>query len=393
MSGLAGLSNHARLRSKTAGVGSVVPHSATPWLFLPKSRLIAFGNLHRMPNYQTNGGVLDLGGNRLTPQVAGQLNRAPIKPRPLGMSKPIRLGLVGIGKIARDQHVPAITDDPAFVLAATASRNASLPGVPAHHDIAAMIAGGHNLDAVSLCTPPNGRHLIARAAIDAGLHVMLEKPPGATVSEVIALAEHARATGVTLFATWHSREAAGVAKARDWLADKTIHAVRIDWREDIRQWHPGQEWILAAGGYGVFDPGINALSIATAILPGALSVEGATLFIPTNRAAPIAASLALILGHEIPVTVELDFLQTGLQTWEIVVETDTGSLRLSDGGSRLSIDGVAHESGPNAEYARLYARFADLIATGISDIDMRPLQLVADAFLIGKTVAVDSFEF
>src|SRR3546814_14231220 len=90
---------------------------------------------------------------------------------------------------------------------------------------------------------------------------MLEKPPAATTTEISALADHARARGVTLFATWHSREAAGVAGARDWLSDKRIRAAHIRWKEDIRRWHPGQEWILDAGGFGVFDPGINALSI------------------------------------------------------------------------------------------------------------------------------------
>src|SRR3546814_20550411 len=92
---------------------------------------------------------------------------------------------------------------------------------------------------------------------------MLEKPPAATTTEICALADHARARGVTLFATGHSREAAGVAGARDWLSGKRIRAAHIRWKEDIRRWHPGQEWILDAGGFGVFDPGINALSILT----------------------------------------------------------------------------------------------------------------------------------
>ena len=306
---------------------------------------------------------------------------------------PLRLGLVGIGKIARDQHVPAIAADPAFILAATASRNAALPDIPGHADIAAMIAARHALGAVSLCTPPNGRHVIARAAIRAGLHVMLEKPPGATVAEVIALADDARVAGVTLFATWHSREAAGVAAARAWLADKAIRRVRIDWREDIRQWHPRQEWILAAGGFGVFDPGINALSIATHILPGALRLDEATLHVPANRAAPIAAQLDMISGDATPVTVALDFLQAGPQSWDIAVDTDGGTLTLNDGGSVLAIDGTHVECGPNAEYPRLYRRFAELIAAGASDVDVRPLQLVADAFLIGRMVTAAPFDF
>ena len=41
----------------------------------------------------------------------------------------LKLGLVGIGKIARDQHIPALAADPRFELVATASRNASVDGV------------------------------------------------------------------------------------------------------------------------------------------------------------------------------------------------------------------------------------------------------------------------
>ena len=310
----------------------------------------------------------------------------------MGNAKPIRLGLVGIGKIARDQHLPAIAGEDRFVLAATASRHATLDAVPGYGDIAAMLAGGHDLDAVSLCTPPDGRVEQAEAAIDAGLHVMLEKPPAATVSAVAALAERARAKGVTLFATWHSREAAGVEPARAWLADKTIHSVAITWKEDIRRWHPGQEWILGPAGFGVFDPGINALSIATRILPGALRLDSAWMEVPEGRASPLRARLAMRCGTA-PATADFDFLQTGPQTWDIVVETDAGALKLAMGGSILTLPGEGEQRAPDREYPRLYARFAELIARGESDADSRPLQLVADAFLVAERQTGPRFEF
>lgn len=304
----------------------------------------------------------------------------------------IRLGLVGIGKIARDQHLPALAGDNRFVLAATASRHAQVDGVPAHTDIAAMIAGGHALDAVSLCTPPDGRYAQALTAIEAGLHVMLEKPPAATLAEIAALAARAKDKGVTLFTTWHSREAAGVAPARDWLAGKRIDAVRIAWREDIRRWHPGQEWILGPGGFGVFDPGINALSIVTLILPDPLLLESAWMEVPDGRAAPLAAGLAMRSGAA-PVTAEFDFLQTGPQTWDIEIDTDAGTLRLGLGGSILQLPGADEQQAPDREYPRLYARFAELVRSGASDVDVRPLQLVADAFLLAERRVTAPFAF
>ena len=305
----------------------------------------------------------------------------------------IRLGLVGIGKIARDQHLPAIAASDRFTLAATASHDTVLPGLPGYAEIAEMICGGHGLEAVSLCTPPTGRFAQACAAIDAGLHVMLEKPPGATVSEVMELADRAAEQGETLFATWHSREAASIDAARCWLKPREIRSVMIEWREDIRVWHPGQDWILTAGGFGVFDPGINALSIVTSILPGALRITAGTLHVPANRAAPIAASLSMIYRADTPVMAEFDFLQAGPQSWDITVETDNGVLRLSEGGGRLTIDGAPAPKGANREYPRLYQSFADLIAARDSDVDLRPLQLVADAFLLGRTIRAAPFDF
>jgi D-galactose 1-dehydrogenase/L-arabinose 1- dehydrogenase len=307
-------------------------------------------------------------------------------------SQRIRLGLVGIGKIARDQHLPALAADDRFELAATASRNAQLDNVPGYPDVAAMIAGGHDLDAVSLCTPPDGRYEQAVAAIDAGLHVMLEKPPATTLTEIAALAARARAKRVVLFTTWHSREAAGVEPAKAWLQGKSIDAVRITWREDIRRWHPGQEWILAAGGFGVFDPGINALSIATKILPDPLLLDSGWMEVPEGRGSPLAAELKMRSGNA-RVDVVLDFLQTGPQTWDIEIDTDAGTLRLGMGGSILQLPGEDEQKAPDREYPRLYARFAELIAAGESDVDVSPLQIVADAFMMAERRTTEPFAF
>lgn len=303
----------------------------------------------------------------------------------------IKLGLVGIGKIARDQHLPAIDADPDFLLTATASRHGQVDGVVSYPDITQMVRGAA-LDAVSLCTPPGGRFEQAIVAVRAGLHVMLEKPPAATLTHIDLLLQSAADAQVTLFATWHSREAAGVAPARKWLADKRIDRVRIEWREDIRRWHPGQEWILNGGGFGVFDPGINALSIVTEILPADLVLESGTMDIPENRSSPLAASLLLRSG-DAPVSVNFDFLQTGQQSWSVEVDTDAGTLVLEMGGSILHIPGIPACVEPDREYSRLYSRFKKLIGSGSSDVDVRPLKLVADAFLSCERRCVPAFHF
>lgn len=303
------------------------------------------------------------------------------------------MALVGLGKIARDQHLPAMADHAAFQLTAVVDPNgASELGDVARFDtLEELFNDGPVVDAVVLCTPPQVRSELAAKALAHGSHVFLEKPPGATLAEVAALEELANVRGLTLFAGWHSRYAAGVKPARAWLADRRIERVSIVWREDVRVWHPGQAWIWEPGGLGVFDPGINALSIATHILPRAFFLRSAVLSIPVNRAAPIAAEMTFIDTAGVEIAMDLDWRQTGPQSWDIRVETDAGTLKLTKGGAVLELpSGTVHAE--DREYAGLYARFATLIQDGRSDVDTRPLRLVADAFLLGRHQSVEPFD-
>lgn len=300
------------------------------------------------------------------------------------MSKPIRLAVVGVGKIARDQHLPSIARSDTFELAATVNRSGSVGDVKNYTDLDQLLASDVAVDAVALCMPPQPRFDIAARAIQAGLHVLLEKPPGSTTAEVRILDDMARARDVTLFATWHSRMAAGVEPARRWLQDRTVVGGRVAWREDVRRWHPGQGWIWEPGGLGVFDPGVNALSILTHILPSSIFLSRSVLTMPANKAAPIAAALVLRNVGGARLDVELDWREAGQQSWTIEVQTKDGLLRLTEGGSRLALDGALQATDAEDEYPALYRRFADLIATGRRDVDLKPLELVADAFLLGR---------
>lgn len=295
--------------------------------------------------------------------------------------------LVGIGKIAVDQHVPAINGSDAWTLAATVSRVGTVDGVQAFTDFDEMLAARADISVISLCLPPVPRFDYAAKAIAAGRHVMLEKPPGATLAEVHALQAMAADAGVTLFATWHSRAAKAVQPAKAWLADRDIISARINWKEDVRKWHPGQDWVFDPGGMGVFDPGINALSIITEILPFELRLKQAELQFPENRDTPIAAEMIWADG----VTGIFDWRQTGPQTWDILVETSDGMLALTEGGTRLFLNGQEQDTGSLGEYPALYKRMTSLVDTGTSDVDLRPMVQVADAFTLGRRVTTDPF--
>ncbi|OYU39660.1 MAG: D-galactose 1-dehydrogenase [Pseudorhodobacter sp. PARRP1] len=303
----------------------------------------------------------------------------------------MKIALVGIGKIAIDQHVPAIANSPDWELAATVSRKGAVEGVESFTDFAAFLAARPDVPVVSLCLPPVPRFDYAEAALNAGRHVMLEKPPGATLAEIHALQALAAAKGLTLYTTWHSRMAQAVAPAKAWLADKTIRKAHITWREDVRKWHPGQDWVFEPGGMGVFDPGINALSILTEILPAPVHLTAASLEFPSNRQTPIAAKLTFS-GN---VTADFDWRQTGPQTWDIHVETDHGPMALRMGGNVLEINGkpAGGENTIMGEYPALYARMAELVATKASEIDLTPMVHVADALTLGRRLETEAFDF
>jgi D-galactose 1-dehydrogenase len=303
----------------------------------------------------------------------------------------IKLAIVGVGKIVHDQHLPAIAANPDYALIASASRNNTVEGLPGFTSIEAMLAAVPEIEAVSLCMPPQYRYAAAHAALTAGKHVFLEKPPGATLSEVADLEALAASRGLTLFTSWHSRYAPAVQPAKAYLAANAPTGMHVIWKEDVRHWHPNQDWIWQAGGLGVFDPGINALSIVTEILPKQIFLSSATLEFPENRDAPIAADLHFQDAGALRVHAEFDWRQTGKQSWDIIVDTAQGEVKLSDGGARLWIGGEEQKLDKEAEYPSLYRQFAALVKAGRSDVDVAPLRHVADAFMLGRRKIVDAF--
>lgn len=304
----------------------------------------------------------------------------------------MRLAIVGYGKAARDKHIPAVTATPGIDLVAIASPNGGLDGIPWFPTLEALLASDTDFDAVALCTPPQTRHHQAALALEAGLHVLLEKPPGATVSEVTDLSDIARRTNQTLFATWHSRFARGVEHARKLIDTNGAKSIEIAWRENVHVWHPGQDWIWQPGGLGVFELGISAISILTEIVPEKLVVTAAELSIPSNRDKPIAANVSLVGDSGLAVTAIFDFRQKRDEMWEIEVKSDTGIFALSHGGSVLTMDGRILAAGPLHKYRGIYQRFLELVQTGTSDVDTAPLAHVEEAFRVGRRIAVEPFE-
>jgi D-galactose 1-dehydrogenase len=311
---------------------------------------------------------------------------------------PFKLAVIGLGKIAQDQHLPAIAKNRDFELTAVVSSRAPYKDVPSFKTPAELFASDLEVDAVSLCMPPEARIGIARDSFDAGLHVLMEKPPAPTMGELVAIAAYAAQAKRVVFTTWHSRYNAAVDEAKKLLTDKTVKKLHVSWKEDVRRWHPGQEWIWEPGGFGVFDPGINAFSIITKILPKPIFVSSCTLETPSNRQTPIAAQIRFKPSWRgaAELSADLDWHQTGEQTWNISVETTDGQLlELRRGGTEMFLDGKLHtasvETVLTSEYEGIYQHFARLLNAEQSHIDSAPLQLVSDCFMLGRRVETEAF--
>jgi D-galactose 1-dehydrogenase len=277
-------------------------------------------------------------------------------------------------------------------LVAGCSPRARLEGFRVYATMTEMLHTHPEIDAVAICTPPQIRHAIAKEAIASGKHVFLEKPPAATLGEAEAIKDLAQAKGISLLASWHSRFAPAVEAARDWIAQRHLKSVHIVWKENVRQWHPGQTWIFAPGGMGVFDPGINSLSILTRILTDTVIVQKADLHIPVNCDAPIRVEIDMVTDKGVSVHADYDFLQESQQTWSIFVQAEQGEkLALHMGGTTLEIDGKMVMQKKEAEYSGLYAHFHDLICNRKSDADFSPLRIVADAFMVGKRITAPEY--
>jgi predicted dehydrogenase len=169
--------------------------------------------------------------------------------------QPIRAGIVGVGKIARDHHLPSIRANSAFELVAAASRNATVEGVANYHSIEEMLQGSPEIDAVSICTPPQFHYMAAKAVLLRGKHVLMEKPPCASIAQLEALRCLAKKAGRTLYQTWHSQYVRAVPEAARLLRARRLVRAEITWKESAEKWHSGQGWLWMPEGLGCWTVG------------------------------------------------------------------------------------------------------------------------------------------
>lgn len=131
-------------------------------------------------------------------------------PEPARDEQQIRFGLIGCGRVAprhvqslaqlRETRLVAVAD----LKAARAERFATETGAAAHTDYRALLDRA-DVDAVSICVPSGLHAQVALDALDAGKHVLVEKPIALSLHDADAMIARARAVGRTLAVVLQNR--------------------------------------------------------------------------------------------------------------------------------------------------------------------------------------------
>jgi predicted dehydrogenase len=124
------------------------------------------------------------------------------------MQKTLRVGVIGYGFAARTFHVPLLAGVPGLMLTAVSSSDAAKvhadwPALQAHADPLELLRRT-DLDLVVIATPNDSHYPLARAALRAGRHVVVDKPFTVTLAEAQDLAQLAAARGRVL-SVFHNR--------------------------------------------------------------------------------------------------------------------------------------------------------------------------------------------
>ncbi len=116
---------------------------------------------------------------------------------------PVRVGIVGLGGIARGQHIPGyLMSEGTEIVAFCDANDDVLQDMGQDYGISFLttdyrdLVASAEIDAVSVCTWPNTHYEISMAAIEQGKHVFCEKPLALNFQQAQEMHNAAQAAGV-----------------------------------------------------------------------------------------------------------------------------------------------------------------------------------------------------
>ncbi len=184
-------------------------------------------------------------------------------------SGPVRLGVVGCGAVARWRHLPALRRVEEIEVVAVAdpdpARGADVAerfGVPRRYTDAQRLVEDPDVEAVAVCVPPAAHVEVALAALDAGKHVLVEKPLAASLEDAERLAERAERSSADVVVGFNLRWHRLLRRAREVVRRGdlgSVHCVRTLFSDplatlpDLPAWRGRRE----EGGGALFDRAVH----------------------------------------------------------------------------------------------------------------------------------------
>ena len=282
---------------------------------------------------------------------------------------PLRAGVVGFGWAGR-QHMEAYAQHPDVDLVAIAGLEDGLRAeLGQTYGLAASgqfrgyqeMVDGAGLDVVSIATPTALHAPVAVAALDAGVHVLSEKPLAESVERAAAMVAAARANDRVLDVSFNHRRRGDVKRLKQLVDDGllgTIYYAKAGWLR--RSGIPGLgTWFTQralAGGGPLMDIGVHMLDMALHLMgePAAEAVSAATYaeFGPRGRGGSAYANRGA--SEDRSETYEVEDLATAFvrltggatllleASWASYIEQDELYVVLygSEGGAILGSSGV-----------------------------------------------------
>ena len=136
---------------------------------------------------------------------------------------PLRLGVIGCGRIAQVAHLPGLAKAGTISLAGVSDRSPTLAkgvgaryGVPGFTEVSELLA--QDIEAVLIAVPDRFHLPVGTEALAAGKHVLMEKPAASTSAEAAELARRAAEAGLKVQIGAMRRHDPGINYARDAVA-------------------------------------------------------------------------------------------------------------------------------------------------------------------------------
>jgi len=290
--------------------------------------------------------------------------------------RPVRVAVIGCGEVTRAKHLPALAEVPGVSVVALcdldsrrASEAAAQFGVARHCTDAGEVFAMQDIEAVGVCTDPESHANLAVAAMQAGKHVLVEKPLALTTVDCVRMIAAAKTAGVIAMTGHHMRFHRLIREARQRIREGIlgpIESVRMVWhspRTDLGI--PAWKTLRRRGGGAVVEIAVHHFDLLRFLLGAeveqiyAINRDG----VREDEAAVVVARMAN------RTLVAAEFSERSPHEIEIVVSGRDRLLRVNcerfDG---LEIRRLGELAGAPAVRLRSVARFFQTLPFGLTTL-------------------------